>query len=1155
MGLMGGVASAQVSPADAQTDEDLRKRGKAAKHDKKHKKHDAHGIASLGTNISQTKHSKLHRPLADHAPAYKPKPHVLKRTHPAYSNSGTHIIGDVKNPAIAGQLAHAVPTIDFASIARIDPQGASAFIGPNNRRLTNIEVAQLFSEGVISASGNVASGSTSRARFLPFGMATPPLPAGATAPATASRQLSRTELVQQVLSNPDGYSPYVTQRALFGLLSGQRLTFKQLTQVLVNIEADGSVRQTGSGRDIELSLLQPGQPVSPPRLGIDQVPTPGQPIVPTPPQLGNNQVPSLNDLGNLAAAQPNELSPYVLAVALGRMPVGQRLTYEQAHGFRNLLAKDGSVLPQHSNTLRYDPQFSVIAPPQLGNNQIPTPSQSIVPTPPQLGNSAVPTPTRGPSRPPTLGQLTPPKPLIGPRPQTDFVALAAANPNGLSTYFTNTLTRYLTNHEVLGLAQADRIRADGSVDPSVGAVIEDRGPNYITPPTPPQLGNNAVPTPTRGGPRPPTLGQLTPPEPRIGPRPQTDFAALAAANPNGASIYYSRAGTRYFTNQEVLSLAKAGMLRIDGSVNPPAIALIEDRGPNYITPPTPTQLGNNQIPTPGQPIVPTPSRLGNDQVPSLNDLGNLAATQPNALSPYVLAMALGRMPAGQRLTYAQAHGFQNLLAKDGSVLPQHSNTLRYDPQFSVVAPPQLGIDQVPTPGQPIVPTPPQLANNAVPTPTRGPSRPPTLGQLTPPKPLIGPRPQTDFVALAAANPNGLSTYFTNTLTRYLTNHEVFGLAQAGRIRVDGSVDPSVGAVIEDRGPNYITLPTPPQLGNNETPVPGQPVTATPPQLGNNAVPTPGAPVTSTPPQLGNNAVPTPTRGDPRPPTLGQLTPPEPRIGPRPQTDFAALAAANPNGTSIYYSRAGTRYFTNQEVLSLAKAGMLRIDGSVNPTAIALIEDRGPNYITPPTPTQLGNNQIPNPGQPIVPTPPRLGNNAVPSPGQTVTATPQQLGNNETPVPGQPVTATPLQLGNNQVPSLNSQSALKAISVSAPNQLSSYVTASGTRLTNKQAYSLQQNGLIYSNGIPTSNAVGLFAGNEQKNVKLYNGQVPTINSTVSISADGNRSVNQEHRHSNNVVRDGKFNFTIFGVKQPDYERCPIAERDQKTLKCKTYPKTD
>ncbi|GAA0465336.1 hypothetical protein GCM10009096_02390 [Parasphingorhabdus litoris] len=195
--------------ASAQTDEDLRKRVKAAKHDKKHKTHGAHDVATLGADISQRKIDKLHKQLGEHAPAYKPKTHALKKTHPAHRETGSHAIISSKSAQAAGRWGYPEPAIDFVGIAQRRANGPSSFVGPDNRRLTNAEVASFYDQGIITPRGLPAAGQAQTVRFVPAGMFAPPELQGITVPNTATSQLSKAKLPEQIQSNPNGVTAFV----------------------------------------------------------------------------------------------------------------------------------------------------------------------------------------------------------------------------------------------------------------------------------------------------------------------------------------------------------------------------------------------------------------------------------------------------------------------------------------------------------------------------------------------------------------------------------------------------------------------------------------------------------------------------------------------------------------------------------------------------------------------------------------------------------------------------------------------------------------------------------------------------------------------------------------------------------------------------------
>ncbi|GAA0465329.1 hypothetical protein GCM10009096_02380 [Parasphingorhabdus litoris] len=132
--------------------------------------------------------------------------------------------------------------------------------------------------------------------------------------------------------------------------------------------------------------------------------------------------------------------------------------------------------------------------------------------------------------------------------------------------------------------------------------------------------------------------------------------------------------------------------------------------------------------------------------------------------------------------------------------------------------------------------------------------------------------------------------------------------------------------------------------------------------------------------------------------------------------------------------------------------------------------------------------------------------------------------------------------------ISTMSALQLATLSNPNGQSSYSTALRNRLTNEQAFVLEQIGMIFTNGQPTLNAVILAPNGTATSAQVAVAKLPTLNSIAFISPSNDREVSKEHRFSNAVVKEGKLALAICGVRQPDYDLCPMSLRDPEPLKC-------
>ncbi len=558
------------------------------------------------------------------------------------------------------------------------------------------------------------------------------------------------------------------------------------------------------------------------------------------------------------------------------------------------------------------------------------------------------------SRPPTQqNNFTPPTPILGTPAPIDFAGLAAANPTGASSFYSVQGSKYLSNKDALQLHEVGLISTNGTLAPSMVGELENHGPNYVQAPTPPNLGiAQTPPTPNVSAPVPPNLGgnqtptatkfrrpptaqnNFTPPTPILGTPAPIDFAGLAATNPTGSSIFYSILGSKYVDNQTALAMHQAGLISANGIFAPSIAGDLENRGPNYFQAPTPPNLGIAQTPPTPNVSAPVPPNLGTNQTPPV----------PVVQTPTPPTLGIAQIPT------------PNVTAP----VPPNLGTNQTPPVPVVQAPtpPTLGIAQTPTPNV-TAPVPPNLGGNQTPTATKF-RRPPTQqNNFTPPTPILGTPAPIDFAGLAAANPTGASSFYSILGSKYVDNQTALAMHKAGLISTNGIFAPSIAGNFENRGPNYVQAPTPPALGNAQTPQSPNVSAPVPPQLANN----------QTPAVRGNNA--------PEPANLGNnQIPIAPVIGTPPGLDIANLTA-NPGGRSTYYSLPAGQFLTNVDVLKLYETGLILANGSLTPNVAGRIEYRGPNYVQAPTPSTLGNAQTPPTPNISAPMPPKLANNQTP----------------------------------------------------------------------------------------------------------------------------------------------------------------------------------
>ncbi|GAA0479075.1 hypothetical protein GCM10009096_21350 [Parasphingorhabdus litoris] len=695
------------------------------------------------------------------------------------------------------------------------------------------------------------------------------------------------------------------------------------------------------------------------------------------------------------------------------------------------------------------------------------------------------------SRPPTQqNNFTPPTPILGTPAPIDFAGLAAANPTGVSSFYSVQGSRYLSNKDALQLHQAGLISANGTFAPSIAGDLENRGPNYFQAPTPPNLGiaqtpptpnvsapvppqltnNETPPLPVVQAPTPPELGiAQTPPTPNInapvppqltnnqtppfpnitapvppnlggnqiptatkfrhpptaqnnftpltpilGTPAPIDFAGLAAANPTGASIFYSVQGSKYLSNKGALQLHEVGLISTNGTLAPSLAGELENHGPNYFQAPTPPALGNAQTPQSPNVSAPVPPQLASNQTPPV-------------------------------------------------------------PMVQAPTPPNFGISQTPPTPDITAPVPPNLGGNQTPTATKF-SRPPSAQNIfVPPTPILGTPAPIDFAGLATTNPTGSSIFYSTLGSKYIDNQTALAMHKAGLISTNGIFAPAIAGNFENRGPNYVQAPTPPTLGNAQTP------------------------------QSPNVTAPVP-----------------------PGLDIANLTT-NPGGRSTYYSLFTGQFLTNVDVLKLYETGLILANGSLTPNVAGRIEYRGPNYVQAPTPPTLGNAQTPQSPNVTAPVPPQLANNQTPPMRGNNAPEPANLGNNQIPIA--PVIGTP--------PGLD----IANLTANPGGRSTYYSLPTGQFLTNVEVLKLYETGLILANGSLTPNVAGRIEYRGPNYVQaptppaLGNNQTPLIQTTHNSLEHGNLLGETEAAIDANQIlaqRQVLGHVVVVGIKLPEFE---------------------